>query len=245
MSDSSQGRGLRHVLLAVPTGHLLPAVSLHRLLGQHCCVSTDALHLPTRPCLGSDLGLWGAGVSGVQGQRSSLSRSSIPQTLRSLTSTPSASYLHPTKPSTKSLMTMRPARWWGRPATLRWAVLAWWATWEVSQRPLGTMLGGRACTPTPPTWLPHPHHPVPLLGSWNGHSWPSPRSGLAWTLSPRPPTPVPYPAHRSSLPPMSRACAPKPAASLLSTGENPATTGRCWGCRSSTPLCFSGWLTSC
>lgn len=40
VSTLPQGCGIRDVLPAIPTGHLSPAVPLHRLLGQHCCVST-------------------------------------------------------------------------------------------------------------------------------------------------------------------------------------------------------------
>ena len=40
VSVPPQGCGTCHVLPALPTGDLLPLVSLHCLLGQHFCVST-------------------------------------------------------------------------------------------------------------------------------------------------------------------------------------------------------------
>lgn len=45
VSVSPQSCGTCHVLHALPTGDLLPLVSLHCLLGQHFCVSTALVSL--------------------------------------------------------------------------------------------------------------------------------------------------------------------------------------------------------
>lgn len=118
------------MLLALPTGHLLLAVPLHRLLGQHCCVSAPR-HQSLTPGMAKDqlcpevTCILGTGLE-TGGIMDSFPRKSLGSSVLDLCflNEPPASCPLPMKRSIRSLM-IAPAHLLRKPATQRWASPGW------------------------------------------------------------------------------------------------------------------------
>lgn len=126
-----QGCGICDVLPAVPAGHLLPAVPLHRLLGQHGRVSTVRPRFLT-PGMAKDhtrlevTCSLGAGPK-LGGGRDAFSQAPGVPNLRPqrfLNELPASCPL-PMKLFIKSSGMSTPAQLMGKPAALRWVSRGW------------------------------------------------------------------------------------------------------------------------